>query len=314
MSNCQSVPEPVARLDEAVSELVGDIQSAVRDTVEEANTTIEREVFAVGDALQAIVDVARRNIEETRASFDALAGDHGDQGVAELLRAQSSMAHQFAGDVQHNLDRQRSATERTSSLSEKIVALSRKVADVASQSRLLSLNASIEAARLGAHGAAFATIASEMRRLTEDVDSTNMSMSDIATEKCAVLPEIEEHADVLRQRSDGFSGDMTGQLEKVDAATGMLGDTVRAVRESADRGLSDIITASQRALSHLQFQEASAVVLVRTVEDVRPASEEINALVANSGAGAVEVCIAASDDGPEYAADLDIEAGEVMLF
>ncbi len=315
MSMCRSMPDPASRLDEAVAQLLGHIQSTVRCTVENANGTVEREVFAVGDALQEIVNVGRQNIEDARESFEALAGSGGESnGVAELLKTQSEMATSFAGDIQRSLDRQQDATTRTNALSEKIVALSRQVAAVASQSRLLSLNASIEAARLGEHGAAFATIALEMRLLTEDVESTNMSMSDIATEMCTVLPEIEEHADTLRDRSAGFSAAMDTQLERVDAATSMLTDTVHAVRDGADKGLQAIVGASQLALSHLQFQETNAIFLNDASKEVQRACSEINAIVLNSGAGDFELTLATCEIELPSVEQGDIEAGEVMLF
>ncbi len=306
-------------LSAAVSKVVERARRSIRETVDSANTTTEREVVAVGEALNEVVAAARSHIQHTRASFEALAGNDGEQSVAELLVAQSSLASTFADDVTAVLDRQRAAAARTSSLSTEIVALGKKIGDVAFQSRLLSLNASVEAARLGEDGTTFGTIALEMRRLTEAVESTNKTMSRIAREICEVLPEIESHAETLRTRSEDFSTQMQTQLKRVDSATSMLSETLRNSQGEADQRLEAIIGASQRALSHLQFQDTTAQQLVSAAKNMDKAADEITSLVAQSGAGDMVVVqqpvvsvrpSAAASNKPASG----IEAGEVMLF
>src|SRR5699024_2079415 len=66
------------------------------------------------------------------------------------------------------------------------------IADIASETNLLSLNASIEAARAGEHGKGFAVVASEVRTLAENTAKAVKTVNRIVSKSLIKTKEIAE--------------------------------------------------------------------------------------------------------------------------
>ena len=99
----------------------------------------------------------------------------------------------------------------------KIIDLSRSIA---SQIKLLSLNASIEAARAGQAGRGFAVVASEMQKLSQSsTDATNhinQILSEIHQSNQRAIAGIEQLTSVFQGQTEGLLhiADMSGSVEK----------------------------------------------------------------------------------------------------
>lgn len=90
-------------------------------------------------------------------------------------------------------------------LNQQITNIASLIADIASETNLLSLNASIEAARAGENGKGFAVVASEVRKLSENTSEAVEKVNQIVSKSLAktkVVSDASISLDLLVQTSN----------------------------------------------------------------------------------------------------------------
>lgn len=159
--------------------------SAVREVVTEQSTGANEQ--------SQVIDMATANIDE----FLALANRAMDQTTslsenaerATTISSEGQQALSQAIDSMGRIREQVSVIRETAvhlaQLTRRIDRIISSVSEIATQSNLLALNASIEAARAGIHGRGFAVVADEVRTLAQQ-------STEAANQVRAILSKIQE--------------------------------------------------------------------------------------------------------------------------
>jgi methyl-accepting chemotaxis protein len=319
--NCQELAEKAGELlEEARSDVLGRITGV--------NGTSEREVLAVGSSLQSIVNESQAQVTDLRATLEQLAGSGNRVGVPQLAARQSESVHDYLERMGKIIEAHDATVQTSEAASQRIVDIGRSVEKVAFQARLLSLNAAIEAARLGGSGSAFGVIAEEMTRLSTEMDAANRQVRDLAQTLLGSMPEIGRQSAEMRGISHEFSQQMRQELTELQRSSGDFEQRITEALTRGDQRSARVVDCSRDALSHLSYQDACAqrllsvdAVLRRLASSVQSALGDPNAASTSNGyadvqrneaffAGEVVALRAANEgDGEATAAP-----GEMMLF
>ncbi|HEY5962266.1 MAG TPA: methyl-accepting chemotaxis protein [Polyangiaceae bacterium] len=275
--------------------------------IRDANGMTEREVLAVGEALKLIVDEARSYVKDSRATLEEFASTN----LSDMLDRHGALMTQFVSTMQTQVSAQSDAARQATSQINGIVELGQTIDRVTMESKILALNANIQARRLGVAGQSFQVIAQEMKRFSESVSEANKRVQDLATSLLNVLPRIESLAAELRKTSEGFSSDVNNRIAEVAMTNSELKEQVANSMSSGEVRLQQIVHLSHDALSHLQFQDSVAQSLLSCDAMIRECVHDVERW-ANGDGVPRETATAAAEACS--APDSSIESGEVLLF
>lgn len=259
----------------------------IEGRVEKLKLLTEREILACGNVLSSIVDNVRCLIAEN------------EQTMEDSVLRSDTLTSRFVQEMQQDLMTQDAAVQKVLSLADGIESAIDAIRRLTEYSNILALNSKIEAARMGAQGKGFAIIADHIRDLSKTLQDTSHQVTSAVDAVREGLPSVQECAQSMHERTRLFIDDVADQVKSaaLQADTGSM----------ASSRLDGVVTLSNEALSHLQFQDTLSQSLSSISHDLMLVENRVGRVFNGERDLACEEDEPVLDDGPA-------EAGQIMLF
>lgn len=219
--NISAVTEELSASMESVNEKVGsyeELTSQILVSINEAVLEINHGNDLVRDILVRANDIKRATIEKE----------------ADIKLSVSNKKEQMAASI--------ADSRRISEIS----GLTGEILEIASETNLLALNASIEASRAGEAGRGFAVVADEIRKLADNSRDTASRIQIISTEVVAAVEDLMKHAnDITTLLTDMMLPDYkqfieiadfySSDAERVQTLINHYSESVESIHEKTNR-------------------------------------------------------------------------------
>ena len=297
--------------------ITGEIKNSsntMKSGVDALSNVAENTQMSIDEVSRAIEDVANGatsqasdtqeaaiNIETMGASIERIVGEinnlataadntqdtskHAEKAMEELIEINmntSASVEKIVGQSEINV-----------SAATRIQEVVNVISDIASQTNLLSLNASIEAARAGEQGRGFGVVALEVGKLAEDSSKSAAEIEDIIKELVGNIEETsalttllstntKDQIDKLRDTQKDFNNVLTNvhlMFEKTMSVQAEI-TKINEVRGKIEGIVENLSALSEENAASSEETTASTSMVVQSMAQLNSSAQEMNEIAA----------------------------------
>ncbi len=254
---------------------ISDSMNEVMTGIHESSERVSIGATELATASQALADGAQAqasSVEQLTTATNAVADQvETSRTKADVSAKATAQAADMIVQNQENMKQMMIAMHNIHETSQKVVSIIQTIEEIASQTNLLSLNASIEAARAGDAGKGFAVVADEIGKLaleSSKAANTTKELIEISME------EINKGNSI----AEGAVNSLKESVSAVDRVNEMIQETAENAATQAES--MEQLRAGIREISHgIQDNSAASQETSATSEELASQAERLNQML-----------------------------------